>query len=349
MPNIETPPYRHTGMGIQQIDVWMAAERVLAEGVAPTINNVRTALGDTGSPNTIQRHLKDWWQQVAARLKANAGVNPDTGEIEDDEIQFARRAIEQAVAELHRVAVAKANSEVDQIRRALEVDRQAVKAKQEELLAMEKTMVSSLADVRAERDRALKRADEVDAKNASLEAAAEKAAAAAADRINALTDAVSNERLEARRITEQAEEALRNARAEIESLRAEAEALVAAQRHTALQLEASQAEAWGAKQAIAEMQAAQAAAEAELAATRNALAVSERERAVAVQALTSKSAELAALGERWTELQSQLTQVREQIARDLSGRLDQLLDEKDRKIAPAHRGRLEHRRLQRRR
>lgn len=46
--------------GITYRDVELAADAVLASGRRPSIRNVREQLGDTGSPNTIQQHLKKW-------------------------------------------------------------------------------------------------------------------------------------------------------------------------------------------------------------------------------------------------------------------------------------------------
>ena len=46
--------------GISAAHVAAAAEALQAEGQQPTIRAVRERLGDTGSPNTIQRHLSAW-------------------------------------------------------------------------------------------------------------------------------------------------------------------------------------------------------------------------------------------------------------------------------------------------
>ena len=46
--------------GITAAHVAAAAEALHAEGQQPTIRGVRERLGDTGSPNTIQRHLAAW-------------------------------------------------------------------------------------------------------------------------------------------------------------------------------------------------------------------------------------------------------------------------------------------------
>ena len=47
-------------LGITQAEVSKAADRLLSEGVRPTVDNVRAELGDTGSRTTINKYLKVW-------------------------------------------------------------------------------------------------------------------------------------------------------------------------------------------------------------------------------------------------------------------------------------------------
>ena len=58
---------RRTG-GIQEIDVWDAADALLLAGERPTIERVRQKLG-RGSPNTVSPYLDAWFASLGARIK----------------------------------------------------------------------------------------------------------------------------------------------------------------------------------------------------------------------------------------------------------------------------------------
>lgn len=47
-------------MAINQAQVSNAADQLVRDGVSPTIDNLRRALGDTGSRTTIQKYLAEW-------------------------------------------------------------------------------------------------------------------------------------------------------------------------------------------------------------------------------------------------------------------------------------------------
>jgi Trp operon repressor len=47
-------------IGITKEQVFQAAEYVRGAGETPTIDRIRVQLGNTGSPNTIHKHLKLW-------------------------------------------------------------------------------------------------------------------------------------------------------------------------------------------------------------------------------------------------------------------------------------------------
>jgi chromosome segregation ATPase len=57
--------------GITSEQVFQAAEHICDAGETPTIDRIRVQLGNTGSPNTIHRHLKVWRSsQLQVRRKA---------------------------------------------------------------------------------------------------------------------------------------------------------------------------------------------------------------------------------------------------------------------------------------
>src|SRR5690606_19214108 len=98
--------------GIQQQDVWMAADALLRNGEQPTVERVRLHLG-RGSPNTVGPHLKAWFKSLGPRLAGNpapgqggeggAGV-PEAlaqalGQIWQQALEFARAEWSQAAAQ----------------------------------------------------------------------------------------------------------------------------------------------------------------------------------------------------------------------------------------------------------
>lgn len=54
-------------IGIQEPDVWAAADALLKAGEQPTIERIRLHLG-RGSPNTVGPHLKAWFRGLSERL-----------------------------------------------------------------------------------------------------------------------------------------------------------------------------------------------------------------------------------------------------------------------------------------
>ena len=66
--------------GIQQDDVWGAADALIAEGLRPTIERVRLKIG-RGSPNTVSPMLETWFATLGQRLgvtqiQSGAGALP---------------------------------------------------------------------------------------------------------------------------------------------------------------------------------------------------------------------------------------------------------------------------------
>lgn len=59
--------------GINENDVFKAADSLLAQGLRPTIERVRHELG-RGSPNTVNRLLDLWWQSLSQRIKGKVDV-----------------------------------------------------------------------------------------------------------------------------------------------------------------------------------------------------------------------------------------------------------------------------------
>ncbi|MFU2071261.1 DNA-binding protein, partial [Bordetella hinzii] len=81
-------------IGVQQEDVWAAADALLRAGEQPTIQRVRQHLG-RGSPNTVGPHLKAWLRELGGRLD---GAGPPDA-VMDAAQRLWREAQAQARAE----------------------------------------------------------------------------------------------------------------------------------------------------------------------------------------------------------------------------------------------------------
>lgn len=109
---------RRTG-GIQEADVWAAADALLLAGQRPTIERVRQQLG-RGSPNTVSPYLDRWFAGLGARIRDPQAFAPTMG-LPDPIIQAAQHFWEVA----SHTARAEASQQLQQ--RAVELDARAAK------------------------------------------------------------------------------------------------------------------------------------------------------------------------------------------------------------------------------
>lgn len=120
--------------GVQQDDVWGAADALIAEGLRPTIERVRQKIG-RGSPNTVSPMLEGWFSTLGRRLKGDASL----GSVQDMPVPVAK-----AAAELWKVAQAAATNEaVERFAegsQALELERAALIDAQADLEERHKTL-----------------------------------------------------------------------------------------------------------------------------------------------------------------------------------------------------------------
>ena len=87
--------------GVQQEDVWFAADSLIADGLRPTIERVRQKIG-RGSPNTVSPMLETWFATLASRL----GVNK-----QDSESEHIPKALQQAIKAAWEIALEKGREE----------------------------------------------------------------------------------------------------------------------------------------------------------------------------------------------------------------------------------------------
>lgn len=104
--------------------VKQAADELLADGIRPTVANVRARIG-RGSATTINAALGDWWQQLAGRL-AKAGDRPD---VPAPLLELAERLWDAALVQAHD-ALKTHREEADQrVARAAEIEAAALLAR----------------------------------------------------------------------------------------------------------------------------------------------------------------------------------------------------------------------------
>ncbi|VCU69705.1 hypothetical protein PIGHUM_01768 [Pigmentiphaga humi] len=122
-------------VGIQEIDVWTAADSLLRKGEQPTIERVRLHLG-RGSPNTVGPHLKAWFRSLGERLAGQPGASQPPGPVAEAANQLWRVAMDaarghaEAVLASERARLQDWAAELDARAREVEqeADRQAARA-----------------------------------------------------------------------------------------------------------------------------------------------------------------------------------------------------------------------------
>ena len=232
-----------TRAGIQFEQVAAVADALMGEGQPPTIRAVRERLGDTGSPNTIHKHLATWREARPVAVAA-ASVLPQAltaaiaaeieraasqarGEIEGRLVQVQTEAAELAVSgeatEAERDALAEqvaaltterdtltgraaqqAADLAEQARR-IEREQQAAEAARVEL-ATARLKIEAQAEARADQSAEIERlraALEVESRG---RIAAEQQAAVLAARLEAMTERTTRAEARLELIEQQAQQ-----------------------------------------------------------------------------------------------------------------------------------------------
>jgi hypothetical protein len=146
---------------IQQA-VWKAADQLMAQGVRPTVANVREVTR-RGSAGTINDALKDWWQDLAERL-SNRIPQPD---VPEPVIEMTRQLWEMSLKHGEEAFKTLREESLEQARKAEDERQLAVQAleqqrhrledlqvRAEHLQAAEKELLSGLAAEQARRQEA---------------------------------------------------------------------------------------------------------------------------------------------------------------------------------------------------
>ncbi|MDM0071653.1 DNA-binding protein [Variovorax sp. J31P207] len=215
-----------SGRGIQEAQVWEAADALLQEGLRPTIERVRQKIG-SGSPNTVSPMLERWFATLGKRLDGH-GVSPADGlanqlplavvqsaklfwesaRSEADQVQVQKTEAARREIELQREALAQKESELTQreasfeqarvaLDEALASSRQAVTAMEAQMHTQQQESARLLSDAEAEVRRLRKALDEA---VASKEALREKSAMELRDKQRATEEAQERHLAQERRL-----------------------------------------------------------------------------------------------------------------------------------------------------
>ena len=244
-------------LGVSYEQVAAAADALVGAGQQPTIRSVRERLGDTGSPNTIHRHLSDWREARPVAPAAAPELPPALTAAFAQELSRAAAAVRgeiesrlvQAQAEAAELAAAgeALEAERDELLERVaaltrERDRQSGVLAQQAAEGARIEVASARLRVEAQAERVKDQAAEIARLGAALEAAhdgriaAERDAAvltarleAAADRQQRAEDRAKEAAQEAARAVQAAdaaraaaEQAMRQAQAERDDARSAA-------------------------------------------------------------------------------------------------------------------------------
>jgi chromosome segregation ATPase len=145
--------------GVQQEEVWAAADALIAAGERPTIERVRLKIG-RGSPNTVSPMLEAWFATLAPRLgvAASGGAQP----AEDSALQALRQALDviwanavTAARDKAEAALAPERDKLAQLDKELDSQRQMLLERESVLAQRGATFEHALELLRAQlRDQA---------------------------------------------------------------------------------------------------------------------------------------------------------------------------------------------------
>jgi len=120
--------------GVQESDVWAAADALLAQGLRPTIERVRQQIG-RGSPNTVSPMLESWFATLGQRLGVAQSDSPQDG-VPENVLRLAQDLWHSATQE----AVAVAQQALQEREAALQASRLSHEADLEHMEQREKAL-----------------------------------------------------------------------------------------------------------------------------------------------------------------------------------------------------------------
>lgn len=177
-------------IGVQESDVWAAADALLHAGEQPTIERVRQHLG-RGSPNTVGPHLKAWFRALGARIGGSAqapSAAPDS--VIAAAQQFWESALSAAKIEWQQ-AIDDERHILTLAEEALAADRQTLQSEQQRLEQRETDLKAAIYSAREQAAAAQEHAKSLEGQLAQSEsrfAAMEERLVESAERERALQE-----------------------------------------------------------------------------------------------------------------------------------------------------------------
>lgn len=133
--------------GIQEHQVWAAADALIAAGERPTIERVRQQLG-SGSPNTVSPMLDSWFKTLPGRLGVKAPTEAEAGYRMPAEVTAHVKALwdvaRKEASDLARDAVAAQERQLAQRAEALTIAEAEHRKRQAELADTQAALEAAL-------------------------------------------------------------------------------------------------------------------------------------------------------------------------------------------------------------
>ena len=121
--------------GVQQEEVWTAADNLIADGLRPTIERVRLKMG-RGSPSTVSPMLDAWFATLGSRLGVTNTNKPTAGELPAPVRQAVTKLWESALLSAQGLA----EQDLLQTQQTLATERTAIELQAADLLSREQSL-----------------------------------------------------------------------------------------------------------------------------------------------------------------------------------------------------------------
>lgn len=152
-----------TSRGVQEADVWAAADALLAEGQKPTIEKVRLHMG-RGSPNTVAPMLDAWFSTLGARLGLNQQTQELRNSVPNEVLEAAHVLWSNALEHAQKLAqqMLQAREDAAQaLEKQLEAQQTKLAQREESLQQQKNAMDAALKLAQAQREDLSRRLDEM--------------------------------------------------------------------------------------------------------------------------------------------------------------------------------------------
>jgi chromosome segregation ATPase len=126
--------------GVQQEDVWAAADHLISEGLRPTIERVRLRIG-RGSPNTVSPMLDAWFATLGSRLGVTDDKKAMGGELPAPLRQAMTKLWESALLSAQGVA----EQGLLQARQILAAERSTMEHREADIVGKEQVLKERLS------------------------------------------------------------------------------------------------------------------------------------------------------------------------------------------------------------